>query len=136
MRETNRRRMLKGLALSVPAAWTPPLVKSVILPAHAQTSGCDAPRGCYSVGGGTYFPWPGGIGPYKVSGQHSNASADCSNCTCDIPGGSLTIVAATSLEAGYLLLGCEEGYAPVPVETTPALPSGCMFYACLPNESP
>lgn len=44
---SQRRKLLKALSIaSVPAAtWTPPLVKSVVLPAHAQTSLDQAPEG-------------------------------------------------------------------------------------------
>jgi hypothetical protein len=41
MSRSSRRNLLKGIALSFPAAWSAPVVQSVILPAHAQTSGGD-----------------------------------------------------------------------------------------------
>lgn len=40
MTSRTRRNLLKGLTVSAPAAWTTPLVQSIILPAHAQTSPC------------------------------------------------------------------------------------------------
>ncbi|HSH40885.1 MAG TPA: hypothetical protein VK973_02040 [Arenicellales bacterium] len=50
---TRRRNTLKSLAwtgaLSVPAGWSRPLVESVVLPAHAQTS---AARGLRASGAG------------------------------------------------------------------------------------
>lgn len=39
MTRQSRRRVLKGLAVTLPATWATPMVKSVLLPAHAQTSG-------------------------------------------------------------------------------------------------
>lgn len=46
MTKQSRRNLLKGLAVSAPAAWSTPLVTSVILPAHAQTSPCDPSLSC------------------------------------------------------------------------------------------
>jgi hypothetical protein len=42
MSRSSRRKLLKGIALSLPAAWSAPVVQSVILPAHAQTSGDES----------------------------------------------------------------------------------------------
>lgn len=133
MSKTNRRRMLKGLALSVPAAWTAPLVKSVVLPAHAQTSGC-APEGCYLVGtssaaeAGTHFYWPGGTGPETVFGRNFECDPD----SVDTRAPSLTIVATTTVEEAISLLDCSDGFAVTTFDTTPAL-SGCYFFTCLPE---
>jgi len=38
MNNETRRSLLKGLALTLPVAWTRPVVESVVLPAHAQAS--------------------------------------------------------------------------------------------------
>lgn len=46
MAKNTRRNLLKGLAVSAPAAWTTPFVTSVILPAHAQTSPCGPFLSC------------------------------------------------------------------------------------------
>ncbi len=46
MTKRTRRNLLKGLAVSAPAAWSTPLVTSVILPAHAQTSPCGPSLSC------------------------------------------------------------------------------------------
>jgi hypothetical protein len=46
MTKQSRRNLLKGLAVSAPAAWSSPLVTSVILPAHAQTSPCGPSLSC------------------------------------------------------------------------------------------
>lgn len=42
MAHNPRRNALKSLGVILPAAWATPLVESVILPAHAQTSVCDS----------------------------------------------------------------------------------------------
>ena len=42
MKQKSRRKVLKGLAVTLPATWVTPIVEGVILPAHAQTSAiCD-----------------------------------------------------------------------------------------------
>lgn len=41
MHDSPRRRLLTGLAVSVPAVWSTPIIKSVLLPVHAQTSRPD-----------------------------------------------------------------------------------------------
>lgn len=38
MPQPSRRHALKGLAVAIPAAWTTPVIQSISLPAHAQTS--------------------------------------------------------------------------------------------------
>jgi hypothetical protein len=41
MNKKSRRNILKGLAVTTPAVWASPVVESVVLPSHAQTSGSD-----------------------------------------------------------------------------------------------
>ena len=67
------RRILQRLTAALPAVWTAPVVMSVVLPAHAQTSGessesdtCTAPAGCYDFATSGSFNWPGGNGPTQV----------------------------------------------------------------------
>jgi len=38
MTQKSRRKVLKGLAITLPAAWATPVVESVVAPAHARTS--------------------------------------------------------------------------------------------------
>ena len=38
MTHNSRRKVLKGIAVTLPAVWTVPVVESVILPVHAGTS--------------------------------------------------------------------------------------------------
>lgn len=44
MARSTRRKLLKGIAFSLPAAWVAPVVQTVVLPAHAQTSGSENGR--------------------------------------------------------------------------------------------
>ncbi|MFZ0486607.1 MAG: hypothetical protein WAL83_06380, partial [Arenicellales bacterium] len=44
--KTSRRRALAGLVATVPAAWAAPIIKTVVLPAHAQLSSVGPPSGC------------------------------------------------------------------------------------------
>lgn len=62
MTEKHRRRILKSLAVTLPAVWTPPLVRSVVLPAHAQTS--SLPLTCKEIAraDGYYWRWTGASG--------------------------------------------------------------------------
>ena len=38
MAEKSRRKLIKGLGISIPTVWAAPVIESVILPAHAETS--------------------------------------------------------------------------------------------------
>ncbi|MGA8262579.1 MAG: hypothetical protein WB783_20395 [Arenicellales bacterium] len=57
--QSNRRRLLKSLAAGsvlstakgVPGSWTRPVIESVVLPAHAQTSGCAITARCVFTDG-------------------------------------------------------------------------------------
>ena len=40
MAEKSRRKLIKGLGISIPTVWAAPIIDAVILPAHAQTSVC------------------------------------------------------------------------------------------------
>ena len=122
----SRRTALKGLALTLPAAWAAPVVKSVVLPAHAQTSGCYAPEGCYlfsSQGGGS-FSWPGGMGPATVPIWNVPG---CPNVT---PNDFVDLAIATSRREAAVLLGCGQNGLPFSLPTNAPLPEGCEFYYC------
>ena len=41
MAEKSRRKLIKGLGISIPTAWAAPIIEAVILPVHAATS-CEA----------------------------------------------------------------------------------------------
>ncbi len=43
MNDASRRRLLRGITVAVPAAWTAPRIESVLLPAHAQTTTLTSP---------------------------------------------------------------------------------------------
>jgi hypothetical protein len=120
MTQNSRRRVLKGLAISLPATWSAPLVKSVLLPAHAQTSGCYAPEGCYQfLNQNESFHWPGGTG-YRLLTLF--ADADCFVGSAVAP---LRVALAASNAEAKALLGIPD---PELEETVPQPEGGCSFY--------
>jgi hypothetical protein len=127
-----RRRLLKGLALTLPAAWSRPIVESVVLPAHAQTSGpgCSADAGCYSLSNvefETSFQWPGGGGAQMAEIFNGTECGDAGE------GAQWEVVLAASLaEAQDAAGACRRGYTLQAIDTVPAPPEGCRFYMCLP----
>lgn len=130
MSRRSRRRLLKGLALTLPAAWSRPIVESVVLPAHAQTSGpgCSADAGCYSFSTDefeTSFQWPGGGGARTVEVFNG------ANCSGD-SGPWQVVLASSSAEAQEAANACPRGYLLQAIDTVPAPPEGCRFYTCLP----
>lgn len=122
-KKQDRRRILKGLAVTLPAVWTAPMVKSVVLPAHAQTSQCAAAAGCYNEAGAQPFSfyWPGGVGPHTIVEVQG---ADCSGSNL---GPGILVVASSPQEAASLLSCSPTG----PVPTVDPLPEGCNFYVCV-----
>ena len=106
MTQESRRKVLKGIAVTLPATWITPVVESVILPAHAGGSPgeCSAAASCYEgidlvCCGIFYVGWPGGSGkkdnvPYwRVAGCPSEPG----------PTTGTMAVAASASEAGSLL---------------------------------
>lgn len=126
-----RRTTLKGLTVTLPVAWASPIVASVVLPAHAQTSGCYAPAGCYPYGRGDVqagvFHWPGGTGPAEATFYNNEFTVEC----IGEPYGTDLVVVATSAEEAAGLLGCGTEGAEMFEETVPSMP-GCHFYVCAP----
>lgn len=129
MSQTPRRRTLKNLALVLPAAWATPVVTSVVLPAHAQTSTCGAPEGCYRSPGGSSqsFFWPGGTGPFVVQ-KYSDL-----DCTEGEESFDELMVAAVDAGQAEALLSASSEPCDLPVfeevvENPPA--SGCRFFSC------
>lgn len=127
MTTKSRRRVLKGLGLALPAAWARPVVETVVLPAHAQTSsnapatdGCDASEGCYIFEGGS-FSWPGGAGPFFDVPFYENS--ECFGTSI----GAASVVVATSEAEAASALTCT---APDEIPTDPAPPEGCSFFGC------
>lgn len=131
MSQESRRKLLKGLAVTLPAAWTTPMVESIVLPAHAQTSpgGCRPSIRCFAfeVGEGDLsFEWPGGLGPEEEVDLFEGPECDGSEAG---PSATTHLVVAESLEAAQDALPCDSGEV-VEIETVPALDSGCSFYRC------
>jgi hypothetical protein len=119
-----RRTALKSFALTLPAAWAAPVVRSVVLPAHAQTSACTASEGCYvfSLGQGVAsFSWPGGIGPATV--KYYIQVRDCGQLA-DF--GFVDLLVAASLEDAASKFSCDA----IELPTLADFPSGCTFYVC------
>ena len=57
MNKNSRRSVLKGLAVGTPAVWAKPIVDSVILPAHAQST-CSV---CFNASGEIEGDWTGSL---------------------------------------------------------------------------
>lgn len=127
MTQKSRRRVLGGLGLALPAAWINPVVETVVLPVHAQTSGCGAPEGCYAFGAQS-FSWPGGMGPFEVPLFGSN-----NDCDGEPTFLVLIVVAANVAEAAEAFQGfdCPGAAFELP-PVTPAPPAGCSFFSCNP----
>jgi hypothetical protein len=124
----SRRKLLKGLAVTLPAAWTTPLVESIVLPAHAETSpgDCSAPADCYAFQANLddwSFEWPGGPGPEVVDIYEGR---ECSGEPIPV---DREVVVAESLEAAQEILTCSFGEV-FEIETVPPLDNGCSFYLC------
>lgn len=137
---TPRRRTLKrlaaggaaaGVVAGLPTRWTQPVVKSVMLPAHAQLSeegeqDCTAPPGCYQVGEDSYLSWPGG-GPGPFNATLSLNAEDCGEGGFDE---NVRAVVAARQEEAEELLQCGEFEFMDTLRPSPALDNGCIFYAC------
>ncbi len=65
MTQESRRKVLKGLAVTVPAVWATPVVESIILPAHAG----------FSCGELELFN--------DGNGRHTDAFENCFSKQCD-----------------------------------------------------
>lgn len=128
MSQQSRRKKVKRLALTIPTVWAIPVVSTVILPAHAQTSPCGAPEGCYQLpeGGSTNsFFWPGGSEAFLAT-TYSDANCEESFST------ELIAAAADAEQAEELLTAASEPCEP-PAQEVPVLnppPGGCRFFDC------
>lgn len=131
MTQKSRRILLKGLAVTLPAAWSRPIVESVVLPAHAQTSepeGCSADSGCYSYdfGGSTFsFNWPGGGGAQTLD------IIDGGSCDDGPVDSNAVVLAASQAEAESLATCDGAGEGLFQVATEPPAPDGCNFFVCM-----
>lgn len=122
----HRRRLLKVVSGTLPAAWFAPVVQSIVLPAHAQSSpiDCSASADCYHVvGQGVSFLWPGGTGPETVPLFSGDA------CEGDPVVMALVVVAANADDAEEALQCGGEIFEATP-GTDPAATPGCNFFSC------
>ena len=126
MKKKARRNILKGLAISAPVVWSKPVIDSAILPAHAQSTGCCAEKGCKNLAdNGGSIDWPGGCDAMVDVAVYGSGSAGC--------GGSrprrIRVALARSEEEAAGLLECERGASPFPQSR--GVPEGCLFYECV-----
>jgi hypothetical protein len=127
MDKKDRRKALKALAVGAPAVWAKPVVDSVVLPAHAQTS---FPAGCYQVSyvegvidGVLSIYWEGGIGASQ-STTFTYSLSKCAGTGVDYVAGSV-VVAESEQDALDSGIGCIEG-----VYSSPDLPGNLLFFLC------
>ena len=71
MPEKGRRKLLKGISVTLPAVWLTPVVESVILPAHAGTS---------QGGGGCAYGSAKEAADALCSGEPAQNQEDCIEC--------------------------------------------------------
>ena len=76
MKNANRRTLLKSMAVSAPVAWSAPVVNSVVLPAHAVTSGAGCVFWLSNNLGDLYVDFEGG------NSLSADAPAWIDNPTC------------------------------------------------------
>ncbi|MEM7194570.1 MAG: hypothetical protein AAF402_06450 [Pseudomonadota bacterium] len=133
---SKRRNVLKTVIASsaVVSSWSKPVIDSVVIPAHAQTTDtsgepsedttCSAPAGCYRVDGGVVgsFAWAGGAGPQLVEPVLGSA-----NCIGDSEG-EILVAVADSLESAASLLGQPAQFVRELPPVSPAPQGGCAFY--------
>ena len=125
-----RRNILKGLAVGFPAVWAKPVVESIVLPAHADTSPlppCSVAAGCYEITSqelaGEFMYWQGGSGPHATARYPSEQ-----RCIEGGAGDGDTAVIARSPEEAQKLTNCT--FTIYLLEVNVALPEGCNFYLC------
>ena len=75
MTDKNRRKGLKALAVTAPAVWAKPVVDSVLLPAHASTSGA----GCVEFEPGNFADFQGGNALPIFSPNYINSECSQTN---------------------------------------------------------
>ena len=116
MKEKNRRQALKVLAVGAPAVWAKPIVDSIVLPVHAETS-CVG--GCYQdIGEGSwYWDQPNGM-------VHAYPTNDC---TGESEYTSLVVVGGTLGEASAIL---ECGGDPTSFDMYTNFDGPCVVWYC------
>ncbi|MCP4000554.1 MAG: hypothetical protein GY727_06575 [Gammaproteobacteria bacterium] len=145
-----RRKLLKSLAAgsgavvagkNLPESWSKPVIDSVMLPVHAETTDdnesggpevtttaippCSIPADCYySIAWGSYFNWAGGGGQRLV---HPNSLEVCGGD--ELPQSWLVVVASSIDEANALMTDCPGNNAS-PMNVPLDLEGDCAFYYC------
>jgi len=123
----NRRKLLVSMGITLPAAWSRPVVEAIVLPAHAQSTTCILAEDCYNflyendTLTGSFF-WPGGTGPFIITGVSLPGCTTQGN-----PIGTGAAVAASNLQEAMALLPC--GSSLQELTMVPPL-SGCRFFVC------
>ena len=123
----SKRNLVKtlGVASVGLASWKKPVVDSISLPAHAQTTGCTLPAGCYEIesDGFSFITWDGGVGPHSVPFHELPGCNGLAFVTEE------RFVLAPDLESALELLPeCQE---PPMIDVVLAdLPSGCRLWSC------
>lgn len=121
MAQKSRRKLLKGLGISIPTVWAAPIIDAVLLPAHAQTTGgCSLPEGCFEVEGipDRFFKWPGG------GGVAENVPFFVKDCDGKPIGFDRVVLAHNIVEAANLL-----GTNASTLHPSPEGAPDCNFYA-------
>lgn len=119
---------------ALPLSWSKPIVKAIILPLHAQTtgSGCDLAAGCYAVEANNFMSWPGGSGPHlNVPGGHQ--TTDCSDQIPSQAAWSSLVIAKSMQEATAALDAISFTYSQIiltPIQPA-ELSDGCFIFAGL-----
>lgn len=100
MNKKSRRIVLKGFAIGAPAVWAKPIVDSVVLPAHAQTS-CAG--GCFQTSnGGSSVLWNSELSEITFY----NGSTSCSGSDTN---GPLPVIIGGIPEDAFAALSCAGG---------------------------
>ena len=119
--DKTKRNLAKALSVAGPLLWQKPAIESIVLPAHALTSGCVVPAGCYSNSSrDVSVQWPGG-GGIQVAEIH--AGLNCDNFL-----GSGMYLAASSQDEAEALLDCQDGLFPQVIADVPN--SVCGIWEC------
>ncbi len=124
---------------ALPRTWTKPIVESIVLPVHAQTTGednepeedngpivadCNVPAGCYTQdGSGLYFNWSGGLVNDDVVVHNGGCSGGASGMVY------ARLVLAPDDSSAEVLCG-NQLVNIFNLADVAGVPSPCQFYDC------